>query len=114
MTFVALLQRRIDSRIGDCLARETFRREAREGAMGENIGGKLRALRRPRDENGWRIPLAGTKSRRIYDLIQSGKTLAEIAKILNSKYDTLGGLVHKMRHPGRHNVRNRIVRPPAP
>jgi hypothetical protein len=82
--------------------------------VGENTESKLRALRRPRDENGWRIPLAGTKSRRIHDLIQSGKTLAEIATILNSNYDTVGVLVYKMRHPERHNVRNRIVRAPTP
>jgi len=40
--------------------------------------------------------------------------LAEIATILNSNYDTVGVLVYRMRHPKRHNVRNRIVRPSAP
>lgn len=32
----------------------------------------------PRDENGWRIPTEGTKSRRIYDAIKSGRSPDDI------------------------------------
>lgn len=54
-----------------------------------------------RDASGWRIPRAGTVSRKIYDLMQKGFQQGDIHSKLSRSMSksTLGVLMWKIRHP---------------
>lgn len=60
-----------------------------------------------RDEDGWRIPRPGTKSRGIYDLARDGVKPQIIAKMLNMSPGTVRVLLCHMRNPGPSNAFNR-------
>ena len=51
------------------------------------------------DENGWRIPRAGTRSRLVYELTIRGETRSSIARVLKMNVQTVGSLIFKFRHP---------------
>lgn len=58
-----------------------------------------RKLFRDRDENGWRVPLAGTLSRKIYDLLKDGVGPADIARKLRVNVKNVNILIHRFRNP---------------
>jgi hypothetical protein len=66
-----------------------------------------------RDENGWRIPRAGTLSRRIYCLMRAG-TLTDLAANLASREGIRPTQVYmlawKIRNPDRSNNYMRRLR----
>lgn len=56
--------------------------------------------RRPRDENGWRIPKDGTRRREVYDLLKAGKSRREIRDALpNCSDNAVGSLINQIRRP---------------
>lgn len=57
----------------------------------------------PRDENGWRIPRPGTRSRTIYDMLRRGYTPGEIHRRLGGAYGTLSFSIWRIRHPEQAN-----------
>jgi hypothetical protein len=61
-------------------------------------------LHRPRDSRGWRIPREGTHSRRIYDLLITGKGRKEIYEEIKTNYTTIGVLIWRIKHPAAHNA----------
>jgi transposase-like protein len=61
-----------------------------------------------RDKNGWRVPLEGTVSRYIYDLIKVGKKPRQIAEILDHNINSVRVLIHRFKHPEEMNARMNI------
>lgn len=65
-----------------------------------------RPIRR-RDERGWRVPLPGTASYHIYELMVAGKTRREIyRRLLPTKPSVVNVLIWKIQHPGDANGRS--------
>ncbi len=58
---------------------------------------------RPRDEQGWRVPRAGTVGAEIYALAKKGLNAREIAKVLGRQRNNVGVHLFKMRRPERSN-----------
>lgn len=54
---------------------------------------------RPRDENGWRIPTEGTKSRMVYDLTIAGKSVLEIASETGMVFTSVNALLVQLKPP---------------
>ena len=63
-----------------------------------------------RDERGWRIPHAGTRSRAIYDLLVAGRTPAEIRAQVGGTPESIGVLMWRIRHPDTANAREHFSR----
>ena len=58
-----------------------------------------------RDANNWRIPRAGTVSNRIYRMMNSGKTYAEMADGLKISKEMVYQLVYRIKNPDKQNAR---------
>lgn len=56
-------------------------------------------LRRPRDANGFMVPLEGTKSRVIYELLRRGLRTREIIEATGYSPGSTKVLIHKIRNP---------------
>lgn len=59
---------------------------------------------RPRDDRGWRVPMAGSKSRAVYDLMLQGLDSGAIATQTGFTSDIVRQLVWKIKHPGLANA----------
>lgn len=62
-----------------------------------------RPLRNDRDERGWRVPRAGTRSRAIYDMLILGHTPAYIHSVIGGNLVAVRVLIWKIRNPGDAN-----------
>lgn len=51
------------------------------------------------DEDGWRVPTAGTQGRQIYDLLKEGKSRGEIADALSMKGLDVSGHIWRIKGP---------------
>ena len=56
-----------------------------------------------RDQDGWRIPRDGSKSRRIYDLLLEGCSHRQIQQEVGGSLNCIRVLIYYMRHPEKHN-----------
>lgn len=61
--------------------------------------------KRPRDENGWRVPSEGTMSRRIYDMLREGRSIAEISLACGS--DQVPAYAFLIKNPDYQKVMNK-------
>jgi hypothetical protein len=66
----------------------------------------------PRDENGWMIPGEGTKTRRIYNMMQHGAGLMAIVAQIGGNKFTVGHHMWRIRHPDRNKENHDRYRKP--
>lgn len=64
------------------------------------------APRLPRDSRGWRVPMLGTKSRVVYELLIRGLGSRKIIAETGYEPRTVRVLVWKIRNPGLANAMN--------
>lgn len=64
-----------------------------------------------RDERGWRIPHAGTRSRAIYDAMLAGKSPIEIQADVGGTVESVRVLIWRIKHPDTANAREYLHRP---
>jgi hypothetical protein len=64
-----------------------------------------------RDERGWRIPRAGTRSRAIYDGMLAGKRPIEIQADVGGTTQSISVLMWRIKHPVAANAITNRYRP---
>lgn len=57
-----------------------------------------------RDENGWRMPRAGTRSHNIYMMTLAGCTPTQIAAVTGIPVNIVRVLRHRFKHPDETNA----------
>ncbi len=59
-----------------------------------------------RDDRGWRIPREGTKSKKIYNLLNHGYPSQYIIAVIPGDSSSTRVLIHNIKHPESHNKTN--------
>ena len=72
-------------------------------------------LKRPRDENGWRVPADGTFAKRVYDAARVSQSRAEIiAAFPDAEPRHVDAVLCEIRNPDKKNLRHRLMRRDPP